>query len=445
MSRWTGERVAQVLGVASGPPCQFSGIGTDTRTLAAGALFVALVGERFDGHRFLDAALAAGATGAVVRHGTRVPDGLVGFAVDDTLAALGALAGERRRGVTGPVVAVTGTNGKTATKEMLARVVGVRWPVHATGGNLNNLVGVPLTILAAPDTAEALVVEAGASVPGEVARLRDIIEPSIGVVTNVAAGHLEGFGSVAGVLAEKVSLLEGVPTAVVGTTPSELAREARRVARRVVVAGTAPEADIVPANWDLDAEGRARVRFREAEVRLPLIGRHQVDNAMVALAVAVELGIDLERAARALETLALPSGRCEVIRRGALTVINDAYNANPDSVRAALETAAALRGPRALAVVLGTMLELGKDSAALHEQVAAAVVRQRPTLVGVTGAFVAGFDRWAAELGDRLIVAEDPATLGRRVADRLSGDEVVLVKASRGVRLEQAIPFIIPG
>ncbi|MDH3290067.1 MAG: UDP-N-acetylmuramoyl-tripeptide--D-alanyl-D-alanine ligase [Gemmatimonadota bacterium] len=445
MSPWTGERVARALGVAPVPPCQFSGIGTDTRTLAAGALFVALVGERFDGHRFLDAALAAGATGAVVRQGTRVPDGLVGFAVDDTLAALGALARERRRSVPGPVVAVTGTNGKTATKEMLARVVGVRWSVHATRGNLNNLVGVPLTILAAPDTVEALVVEAGASIPGEVARLRAIIEPSVGVVTNVAAGHLEGFGSVAGVLAEKVSLLEGVPTAVVGTTPPELAREARRLARRVVVAGTAAEADIVPTNWDLDAEGRARIRFRAAEVRLPLIGRHQVDNAMVALAVAVELGIDLGRAARALETLTLPSGRCEIIRRGALTVINDAYNANPDSVRAALETAAALRGTRSLVVVLGTMLELGNDSAALHEQVAAAVVRHRPTLVGVTGAFVAGFDRWAAELGDRLIVAEDPATLGRRVADRLSGDEVVLVKASRGVRLEQAIPFIIPG
>lgn len=445
MSEWTGARVARVLGAEQVPPCRFSGISTDTRTLAPGTLFVALVGEHFDGHRFLDAALAAGATGAVVRMGTPLPDGLIGFAVGDTLAALGALARDRRRQVQGPVVAVTGTNGKTATKEMLARIMGVRWSVHATRGNLNNLVGVPLTILAAPDPIEALVVEAGASIPGEVARLRDIIEPSVGVVTNVAAGHLEGFGSLAGVLAEKVSLLEGVPTAVVGTTPPELAREARRVARRVVVAGTAPSANVVPASWDLDADGRPRVVFRTAEVRLPLVGRHQADNAMLALAVAVELGIEVDQAARALETLTLPSGRCEIIRRGGLTVINDAYNANPGSMRAALETAAALRGSRSLVVLLGTMLELGPDSAALHEQVAALVVEHRPRLVGVTGAFVAAFDRWAAELGDRLIAADDPATLGRLVADRLLDDEVVLVKASRGVRLEQAIPFIIPG
>jgi UDP-N-acetylmuramoyl-tripeptide--D-alanyl-D-alanine ligase len=187
------------------------------------------------------------------------------------------------------------------------------------------------------------------------------------------------------------------------------------------------------------------VVFRTAEVRLPLVGRHQADNAMLALAVAVELGIEVDQAARALETLTLPSGRCEIIRRGGLTVINDAYNANPGSMRAALETAATLRGSRSLVVLLGTMLELGPDSAALHEQVAALVVEHRPRLVGVTGAFVAAFDRWAAELGDRLIAADDPATLGRLVADRLLDDEVVLVKASRGVRLEQAIPFIIPG
>ncbi len=445
MRQWTAERVAAALGVGSVPPIRFSGISTDTRTLAPGALFVALEGERFDGHRFLDAARAAGATGAVVRIGTPLPDGLVGFAVEDTLAALGALARERRRGVSGPVVAVTGTNGKTATKEMLGRVVGVRWPVHATQGNLNNLVGVPLTILAAPPSAEALVVEAGASIPGEVARLRDIIEPSLGVVTNVAPGHLEGFGSLAGVLAEKVSLLDGVPTAVVGTTPPELAREARRVTGRVVVAGTGAGAELNPASWDLDAEGRARLVFRTVDVRLPLVGRHQVDNAMLALAVAVELGIDLERAARALETMALPSGRCEIMRHGLLTVINDAYNANPGSVRAALETAATLRGSRALVVVLGTMLELGSDSPALHEQVAALVLEHRPTLVAVTGAFVPAFAGWADRLDDRLIAADDPATLGRLVAERLAGDELVLVKASRGVRLEQAIPFIISG
>jgi UDP-N-acetylmuramoyl-tripeptide--D-alanyl-D-alanine ligase len=441
---WSAARVAEVLGVNPPTGRSFRGVSTDTRTLEPGDLFVALVGERFDGHDFLDAAVQQGAAGAVIEAGRDAPQGLATFPVPDTLTALGALATARRREVEGPVVAVTGTNGKTATKELLARALSPRWRVHATRGNLNNLVGVPLTILAAPDDAGALVIEAGASVPGEIARLRRVVEPTVGVVTNVSAGHLEGFRSFAGILAEKLSLLEGVALAVVGSEPPQLAAGARRRARRVLVAGTAAHADVRPQTWHLDAEGHGVFTLDGVEVPLPLVGRHQLENAVLALAVARQLGVALSAAAAALAAVVLPGGRCEVLRRGELVVLNDSYNANPASMAASLETAQAMRGSRPFVVVLGSMLELGEDSGRLHDAVARRVLEAAPDLVAVTGAFVAAFAPYAPQLGERLIAAADAPTLGERLAPRLASNAFVLLKASRGVRLEQAIPFLLP-
>ena len=236
---WTSSRVADVLAVSEPGRAAYPGISTDTRRLEPGDLFVALEGERFDAHDFLADAKAKGAAAAVVRRGTPPLDGLPYFEVEDTLVALGALARARRRLLApgSPVVAVTGSSGKTSTKEMIRAALAAQYRVHATTGNLNNLVGVPLTLLAAPEDAEALVIEAGASVPGEIARLRDILEPTVAVITNVGYAHVAGFGSLAGVLREKVALLEGrgegggAPVAVVGTDPPELAVEARRRTR----------------------------------------------------------------------------------------------------------------------------------------------------------------------------------------------------------------------
>jgi UDP-N-acetylmuramoyl-tripeptide--D-alanyl-D-alanine ligase len=192
--------VADVLGTTEPAHATYPGVSTDTRQLAPGELFVALGGERFDAHTFLGQARDKGAGAAVVRRGTPRVDGLPLFEVADTLVALGALARARRRQLPrgSPVVAVTGSSGKTSTKELIRAVLATTYRVHATGGNLNNLVGVPLTLLSAPDDAEALVVEAGASVPGEIPRLRAVIEPTIAVITNVGYAHVEGFGSRAG-------------------------------------------------------------------------------------------------------------------------------------------------------------------------------------------------------------------------------------------------------
>jgi UDP-N-acetylmuramoyl-tripeptide--D-alanyl-D-alanine ligase len=448
MKAWTSEEVARVLACEPpSPPSQagrFPSVSTDTRTLEAGALFVALTGERFDGHYFLGDALAAGAAAAVVRRGTPPLEGLGFFEVDDPLQAYGRLARARRRKIPGPVVAITGTNGKTSTKELVAAALATRWRVHSTKGNLNNLVGVPLTILEAPDEAEALVVEAGSNLSGEIARLREIIEPSVGVVTNVSEGHLEGFGSLRGVLAEKVSLLNGVPLGIVGGEPPELALEAKRVAQRVVRASLDQSGDFAPDRWRLDSDGRAVLEVRGREIRLGLLGRHQAGNAVLALAVGLEQDLELEEVARALAAVTVPPGRMELINRGELAILNDTYNSNPASLRASLEVAADIQGERRLVVLVGTMLELGAEAPRLHEELAEAVLAAKPVLVGAVGEFARAFGKLQTTLADRLVVADDVETLGRLTASRLVGDELVLLKASRGVGLERALPFLTP-
>jgi UDP-N-acetylmuramoyl-tripeptide--D-alanyl-D-alanine ligase len=446
MTQWTSGRVADALGVRTPENLTFSGIATDTRQLRPGTLFVALKGDRFDAHDFLAAAQAQGAAAAVVRRGTPAVDGLPFVEVADTLGALGLLARARRRLLPpgSPVVAVTGSSGKTSTKEMIRVVLDTTYRVHATEGNLNNLVGVPLTILGAPDDVDALVVEAGASVPGEIARLRDIIEPTIAVITNVGYAHVEGFGSLAGVLREKLALVEGGGTrlAVVGTDPPELAVEARR---RVptVVAGTAPDAEVRPDAADLDDAGHPRIRWRGHAVTLPVVGFHHIENAMLALAVAREGGADPARAVAALAQVRIPAGRGGVLELDGLTVIDDTYNANPASLRWAVKFAhwlAARRG-RPLAVVVGSMLELGPDSGRLHAAAAAeiAALRPPPVLVAAVGAFAPAFEPYRDALAGRLLTAADAEALGPKLRAALAGNEIVLLKASRGVALERVL------
>lgn len=440
---WSESAVREALGLRSGAGTAqtFSGICTDSRAIQPGALFVALEGQRFDGHDHLPAAAAAGAAGAVVRQGTAPIPGLILFEVPDTLRALGLLARARRRTLKGPVVAVTGTNGKTSTKEMLAAVLRTRYVTYATRANLNNLVGVPLTILEAPDDTEALVVEAGANLPGEIARYREIIEPSLTIVTNAVAGHLEGFGSLAGVVAEKLSLTDGVPLAVVGVEPPELAAGARKRAHRVRTAALR-QADLTPDRVSLDQSARPVVTIGENTFVLAVRGLHQADNAIRVWAVVEALGLDPKAAARALEGFSMPSGRGELLQEGALTILNDCYNANPQSFRAAIATAAALREKRRLVFVAGTMRELGEDSAALHNEVADALVKLNPDLLAAVGDFVPALERHGGALGDRLVTAADPLALAPMLAQRLQGDEIIVLKASRGVALERILPAL---
>jgi UDP-N-acetylmuramoyl-tripeptide--D-alanyl-D-alanine ligase len=439
---WSEAEVRAALGLpGAGEGRTFSSISTDTRSGLKGALFVALSGERFDAHEFLPAAAAAGAAAAVVRRGTGPIPGLSLLEVEDPLRAFGALARARRGKIPGPVVAITGTNGKTSTKEMLAAALGTRYRTWATRANLNNLVGVPLTILEAPPDTESLVVEAGANLPGEIARYREIIRPDVVVITNAVAGHLEGFGSLAGVLEEKLSLADGVELAVVGVDPPALAEGARRRARRVRTAAL-DGADLVPDRVEVGPDARPVLTIGGRRFTLAARGLHQADNAMRVWAVAAALGLDLDRVADALGRFTLPGGRGELLQVGGLTILNDCYNANPQSFRAAIATAGSLRQGRPLVFVAGTMRELGAESAALHQRVARELVGLEPDLLAAVGDFVGALEPYRARLGDRLVTAPDPPALAPLLSERIRGDEVVVLKASRGVALERILPAL---
>ncbi len=442
MSPWTAELLQEALRLPARPASGgWSAISTDTRSIAAGALFVALSGERFDGHNYLATARDGGATAAVVRRGTPPVAGLELLEVDDTLRAYGDIARARRRLVAGPVVCVTGNNGKTTVKEMVAAVLRTRFRTHATRANNNNLVGVPLTIIEAPWDVEALVIEAGGNVPGELPRYREIVEPTITVATNATEGHLEGYGTLDAIVADTVAVTAGVDLAVVGTEPPALARGAHRSARRVVTVGWRDAARI-PVIVSTDALARPRVRLGGLEVQLPLPGRHQALNAEFAWAVAGELGIGAAEAAAALAAVTVPGGRSELGQHGKLTILNDSYNANPHSFATSIATARELRRGRRLVFVAGTMRELGPDAERLHQEVAAQIVDLDPELIAAVGEFVPAFAPWATSLGQRLVTAPDAAAMGELLAPRLQGDEVLVLKGSRGAALERILPAI---
>lgn len=440
---WTCDRVADALsshaaGNLPRAPITFGRVWTDTRTIQPGDLFVALVGERFDAHDFLADAVAKGASGVVVSRAEAGKTlGVPVFEVRDTLVALGALGRYRRRAWAKPVVGVVGTNGKTSTKELIRAALGSMLEVHATTGNLNNLIGVPLTLLGIPDHADVAVIEMGTNVPGEVPRLRAIVEPDITVVTSIAEEHLEGLGDIDGVMREELAAADGVPVVVVPASQPEVAEEARSRARRVVSAGL-ESGDVRASASSIGPDGRGQLTVEDTEITVPLRGVHNLRNAMLALATARELGVHLTDAARGIAAMPVPPMRVNWEQLGAATLINDAYNSNPGSAKAAIELlATAGRGKQRVAV-LGTMLELGSQTPRLHDEVARAALDSGVELVAAIGEFAAALGRIAP--GDsRVITADDVDALWASLASRLSPDAVILLKGSRGMRLERLV------
>jgi UDP-N-acetylmuramoyl-tripeptide--D-alanyl-D-alanine ligase len=440
---WTLSRVAQALRLPKfgGSDRALRAVCTDTRTLQPGDLFVALSGERFDAHDFLPAAVNAGAAAVVVKDASRaVGLGVPAFAVDDPLHALGALARFYRASWTVPVVAVGGSNGKTSTKELLRAALGVRFTVHATTGNLNNQVGTPLTLLALPQGADCAVVEVGTNIPGEIAILRAIVAPDAAVVTCVQEEHLEGFGDLAGVLAEESALFDGVALAIVPANDERLIHEARRRAARVVTAGLGA-GDVASSAHGLNADGSGWVMVDSIRAEIPLRGEHNLRNAMLALAAAREFGIPLADAARGFAGMPQPSMRSAIEPLGKALLLNDAYNSNPGSARAAIALLAAVGAGRQRVVVLGTMRELGAASASLHCEIARVALGSGADLVAGIGEFKAALDAEGAS-DARVITAGDVDDLWPVLKERLQPDAAILLKASRGVRLERLLPSL---
>jgi len=438
---WTLDAVAEALGSGPRGPAAFTGIATDTRTVREGNVFVALRGENFDAHDFLDRAVQAGATALVVSRadGAR-PEGVPVFEVADTVVALGQLGRYRRRAWGGRLIGITGTNGKTSTKELVRAALGSTRAVHATVGNLNNRIGVPLTLLALPDEAGLAVIEMGTSEPGEIAALRAIAEPDIAIISSVAEGHLEGLGDLAGVLAEKVSISDGVAVVIVPAGQPEIGAAAASRARRVVSAGL-DEGDLRPGAWGVDAEGLGWIEIDGITVRPPLRGAHNLRNTMLALAAARECGVSTADAARGIEAMPVPAMRLTMQTLGAATLINDAYNANPGSTRSALELLAHAGGDRQRVAILGTMRELGRHSRHLHESIAREAIGSSIDLIAGCGEFEAALQ--AVGAGDpRVVVGADVDDLWAKLSPRLQPTALILLKASRGVRLERFVPHL---
>ena len=429
-----------------------TGVSIDSRTLGVGEAFFAIRGYRLDGHAFLGEAAGRGAACLVV-HSLHddVPANVPLVLVEDTTKALGRLAAYHRARFSIPVVAVTGSNGKTTTKELIAGVLGTRWQVLKPSASFNNQWGLPLTLLKWAPEHEAVVVELGTNRPGEIAHLAGLARPTVGVVTNVAAVHTEFLGSLDGVREEKAGLVRAVPAdgwVVLNADDARVAGLTRDAAARVITYGRAATAQVRAVGDAVEAARGVTFALEtggaRATVTLALAGRHNVLNALAAAAVGVALGVPLEAIARGLAEAQPVAGRCVWRAAGQVRILDDTYNANPVSLRAALETVAAGRGTGRLVVVLGDMLELGAITEEAHRDAGRAVVAAGAgELVGVGRSAL-----WAVEAAREagLAQAHHATTFEDTVAHllkRLVPGDTVLVKGSRGMRLERVVDALV--
>jgi UDP-N-acetylmuramoyl-tripeptide--D-alanyl-D-alanine ligase len=423
------------------------GYSIDSRTINKGDLFFAVRGERLDGHDFVDAALEKGAIAAVVRtdqwHRYSWTNRLL--VVDDTLVALQTLATAVRKLWGKPLVGVTGSAGKTTTKEAIAHVLGTRFHVLRSEGNFNNHFGLPLMLLKLQPDRDVAVIEMGMSHAGEIRALAKVAQPEIGVVTNVAPVHLEFFDSLAGIARAKYELIESLPsngTAVLNADDEYVSQFGRDFKGKVIRYGMSAGADVraenVKARGTDGSEFDVVVANTRKCARLPLVGEHNILNALAAIAVGLVRGLTLAEAVSALETLAPADKRGQVLHLGNITVINDCYNSNPKALNAMVDALAAMGGKRHI-VVAGEMLELGPAGEEMHRAAGRYMSERKiDVLVGVRGLAQAMVDG-ARQSGTRAEFVTTPEEAGEWLTREVRDGDVVLLKASRGVKLEKAL------
>ncbi len=432
--RWDLDRVAAACGGRATGETSLESVTTDSRAIGDAALFVAVRGENHDGHDFLEEAIASGAAAVMVERG-RLPEGVVGVEVDDTLEGLRQMAIARRGEMNVAVAAVTGSSGKTTTKDLIAAVLSGR--PHASPQSYNNEFGVPLTVLGAPDEATALIVEVGSRGRGHIAHLAAAILPDVAVLTNVGRAHLEMFGTVEKVIEAKWELIEALGPDGTAVLP---AADDRLVSRRrgaMITFGEAAGADVDARDVVVDDSGRSRFVLHHggvsaaASMRLP--GRHQPANGAAAVAAAIALGEEFETAAARLEHAEVSRWRMELAEvpygSGSIVIVNDSYNANPDSMAAALASVAEMPG-RHIAV-LGKMHELGDIEAAAHREAG-----QQAAALGFTVLAVGDDPGIASGAGDAATAVPDTGAAVDELRQLLEPGDVVLIKASRAAGLE---------
>lgn len=436
--------VAEVLRAPLiGPDARFTGVSTDTRSLGPKDLFVALVGPNFDGHRFIADAIAKGAAGALLSREIDTP--LPYVRVPETRAALGQLAAYWRQQFDIPVVAVTGSNGKTTVKEMIGSILGTRGPTCVTRGNLNNDIGVPLTLFRLRDTDLYAVIEMGMNHRGEIDYLTRLTRPSVAVITNAAEAHLEGLGSVEQVARAKGEIFAGLSadgTAILNADDPYIGLW-RELAggRRVLSFGLDHPADVTAQFEPIETGSAVHLRtpHGDADMRIALLGKHNVLNALAAAAASLSAGATAADVIKGLEKLKAISGRLE-LKRGIndARVIDDTYNANPGSVTAALQVLCEAKGERML--VLGDMAELGASAPAIHKRIG-----ELAKNLGIDRLYAVGeLSRLAVEAfgegGQHFATA---AGLIDAVTDRMHADMTLLVKGSRVMQMDKIVAAIV--
>jgi len=425
------------------------GYSIDSRTLNPGDLFIAISGEHFDGHNYVQAALEKGAVGAIVEAGKQVPgDPLRLLKVEDTLKALQLLGAAARRLWGKPLLAVTGSAGKTTTKEILAHILATRFRVMKSSGNLNNHIGLPLQLLKLEAEHDLGVVEMGMNHAGEIRALGALAHHDLAVVTTVAPVHLEFFGSLAEIARAKYEIIETLHSggvAVLNADDEYVCQFGRDFKGKVVTFGIKRSADVSALKVKLNgAEGSTFelvVGSVGEPVTFPLVGEHNIYNSLAAAAAAMERGISPSQAAAALSSIAPPDKRGQVLHLHGATIINDCYNSNPRALEAMIDTLASMKAERRILVV-GEMLELGPTAEALHRECGKhAAEKKIDVVIGVRGMARAVAEA-ACGSGTQAQFVETPEQAGEWLARNLRPGDAVLLKASRGVKLERALDML---
>lgn len=428
-----------------------SGISVDTRTLREGEVFFALKGPNFDGHAFISEALGKKASGVVVEKGSKVeiPDGLSAVFVEDTLRALGDTAASLRRRVRVPLVAVSGSTGKTTTKEMAAAILARSRPVLKTEGNRNNLVGLPLTLSGINSSHRAAVVELGISGPGEMKRLVEISDPDVALITNIGRSHMEGHGDIEGVAGAKRELFDcSRPECfkVVNLDDELVVRSAEEHSAGVITFGFNKEADVRVEDFRAGdnlsgSTARFFVRGEPVDIRLRVPGVFNMANAAAAVAALLPLDVYLDDIYEGLYGFTGVSGRLEIVRSGALTILDDTYNANPESVSAALGALKGAAGRRV--AVLGEMHELGECAEGAHRETGRLAAEAGIDMIVAVGRWSSVVVDGALDAGFRARLAygfdDWKSALKALKGDLLKAGDVLLVKGSRAAGLEEVV------
>jgi len=457
VAEWSGaERIG---GLSGDDSLRLIGVSTDTRNIRPGQLFVPLRGERFDGHDYIASAYDAGASAALWDRAVPLPDvAMPLILVEDTLVALQKLAvAFLNKRLTAKVIAITGSNGKTTTKDLISSVLATRYLVHKTEGNYNNHIGLPLTVLGAPEETEALVLEMGMSGFGEISLLSGMACPDAAVITNIGESHLLQLGSRRNIAKAKLEIAEGLkPGGVLvyfGDEPliaEELPGVLAGKEIKLVTFGENADNDWIVRSIRVAAEGTrfTAVGDTESEYELPIPGRHNAVNALAAVAVGGLFGLSPDEIGEGLRSAKLTGMRIERsnAKVGAV-VLNDAYNASPTSVKAAIDLVGELSGYRRKWVVLGDMLELGEDELAMHGEIGRYLDESKADRVFVYGPLSRRtYEEAKAKYADgRVRHFEDKNELADALLAELAADDLVLVKASRGMKMEEIVTTLQRG